>query len=148
MFRRYADSRAFFEAIRRAAPEIEYWHMVEREGAEALAAPSHDGGAHGIGDPTANRAVWLADNDGAVRARARREIARRTELVGAGLVAIAAVRDGLGAKYADALDAHYIDGDSYRDIAEAQGVSRKTVMLRVSVACDWCDSQPLAHLFG
>lgn len=145
LFRAAGSTKQFMADVRQAVTDMDYWRYISDNGADAF---THDGNGGGwVSDPTAARAIYLADNDGRVRANARRHVARCEIVIGAGLELIAHVREGLGEIYADALDAHYIDGMSLRIIAEDSGVSKSAIQQRIDVACDWADSQPLKRLF-
>ena len=141
------DARTFFRAVAKAITDMERWRTIADEGVDALALPASGHGS-GISDPTANRAIWLVDNDGRVRAEARRRLKACEDKVGAGLVVIAYVRRYLGARYAEPLDAHYIEGESIRSTAARLGVGVTTAKGRIAVACDWLDALPTSTIFG
>lgn len=147
LYRDAGSARAFLASVRRSVRELDEWRYVMDEGADAYSVTSDSIGGGWVSDPTAARAIYLADNDGRVRARARKHVADCETVIGAGLELIAHVRDGLGEIYADALDAHYIDGMTLRIIAEDSGVTKSAIQQRIDVACDWADSQPLKRLF-
>lgn len=105
-------------------------------------------------DPTASRAIYavdeLADKLDALRAEER----ELTDLIGESIVIIEAVKRGFGEKYADVLDAHYIDGETWAQIAECyesphegkETVSKWTVRGWAHVALDWIDSVGVSRL--
>lgn len=146
LLRDAGNARMFFAQVRRAVRDMDEWRLIAEEGAEVLSTGGSGSAPSDVSDPTANRAIWLADNDDAIRADARRQLRRCEDMVGAGLVVIAYIRRGLGAKYADALECHYIDGLSLRVIAEDGGITKSAAQQRIAVACDWCDSQPLTGM--
>lgn len=140
-------ARAFFSSAAKAVKDMERWRVIADEGVDALALPSSGHGS-GVSDPTANRAIWLADHDDAARREAMEKLEECERLIGAALIVISTVRKGLGSAYGDALDRHYIDGHTLGSIAEDLGVTKSAVHQRIGVALDWCDSQPVTYLFG
>ena len=105
-------------------------------------------------DPTASRAIYTVD-ELCVKLEALRAEERELEqLIGESLAIIGAVRAGLGDKYADVLDARYIDGDKWQDIADRfesshenkDTVKPRTVQNWAQVAFDWVDSVGVSRL--
>lgn len=141
-FKSQGDARSFFRSLKRARAKMDYWRLVSEEGLAALSrSGEHVGKSGTTGDPTASAAVNLADHDAGVRADAKRKMGECELAFRAAATAISSVRDGLGGSYADALQAHYVDGRTEAYCAETYGCSRSTLMNRIAVACDWCDWQ-------
>lgn len=142
------DAREFFRSVPRTVSEMERWRVVADEGVDALALPVSHGGGSGVSDPTANRAIWLADHDDSVRAEAIKKVRQCEERIGAALIVIEYVRTYLGEKYADSLELHYVDCLSISATAHELQAGRTTVKGRICVACDWLDSLPTSTIFG
>lgn len=102
----------------------------------------------GVSNPTESRAIRNVDEWGEKLKELRKRETELTEFISISLVLIRRVRDSLGAKYADVLEQHYIDGEPYSRIADASGnaVKPSTAKQRVSVACDWIDSVGVSRL--
>lgn len=102
--------------------------------------------APGISDPTANRAIRnitvLADKLDALRA----EEEELTNLIGDSLVVIQGVRDGLGERYAQLLEARYIDCWSWDRVDDEYGIGRSTGHYLLGIAFDWIDSVGIGRL--
>ena len=133
------DTRSFFRAMKPTRKAAEYWNTVAVEGIEAFSHGRDGGHSSGIGDPTANRAAMIVDYGDKVVEHAREKLAECTTYLGAGLVVVESVRAGLGSKYADALDLHYMDGLDMHEAAEQMHVNKSTAARWISTACDWCD---------
>lgn len=105
-------------------------------------------------DPTANRAIYAVDTLGDKLDALHAEERELETLIGETLAIIEGVRDGFGEKYADVLDAHYIDGETWAQIAECyesphegkETVSKWTVRGWAHVALDWIDSVGVSRL--
>ena len=94
----------------------------------------------GISDPTARQAIYRA-GELAERMEALREEERDLiDSIGQALVVIESVRDGLGERYADILEAVYIDRLSMRAASDRLGVSKSSVHQWRNIALDWLDS--------
>ena len=145
LYRDAGSSRRFMAQVRQAVKDMDYWRWVLEEGADAYTSNGNGGGW--VSDPTAARAIYLADNDDKVRAFARKQLRRCEFEVGAGLELVESIRRGMGDRYASALEAHYIDLMTLRMIAECEGVSKAAIQQRIDIALDWADCQPFARLF-
>ena len=143
LLRDAGSARAFFAQVRRAVKDMEEWRYIADEGADAFAVTGTGGASSAVSDPTANRAIWLADHDEAIRANAVEHILHCESLIGAGLAIIAVVRRELGDKYAAVLDGYYIDCWSWASVADECGISKSTAFERRDIALDWLDSAPL-----
>lgn len=97
-------------------------------------------------DPTANRAIYNVDELSEKLEALRAEERELLQLIGESLEIIAAVRDGLGDKYADMLDARFINDWSFARIADEFDISKSTAKERVDVALDWIDGVGVSRL--
>lgn len=139
-FSAYADSRAFFAAARRASLSLPGLRA-------AVAAGEVDtGGGGGRGqrrvafpDPTASRAIFLAEVEPGLIAREAERLRRAEDLVSCASSVIAAVAAAFGAKYADALEARFVDDLTWEDAARRCGCSRRAVIDRSDIALDLID---------
>ena len=102
--------------------------------------------AHETSDPTAQRAIYNVDEQAEKLEALRAEERELTNLIGESLAIIRAVRDGLGDKYADALDARYIEAWTFSRIAEEFDIAKSTAKERVDVALDWIDGVGVSRL--
>lgn len=97
---------------------------------------------HGVSDPTASRAIRNVDEWGEQLAELRKREAELEHFIGTTLAIIEAVRDGLGADYADILDARYIDCLTWKQM----DVAKSTGKMKVAIAFDWIDSIGISRL--
>jgi hypothetical protein len=99
-----------------------------------------------MSDPTANRAIYNVD-ERAEKLEALRQEERELEtLIGGTLAIISSVRVGFGEIYANLLDWHYIDGQTWTEISEEQDIPRSTCYYLRDIACDWVDSVGVSRL--
>lgn len=139
-FSAYADSRAFFAAARRASLALPGLRA-------AVAAGEVDtGGGGGRGqrraafpDPTANRAIFLAEVEPGLIAREAERLRRAEDLVACAASVIAAVSAAFGAKYAGALEARFLEDLTWEEAARRCGCSRRAVIDRSDIALDLID---------
>ena len=107
-------AREIFEQCRDACERIEeLTFAIDNGGGQRKGEPTHGGG---ISDPTASRALYLAEH----------------------MPMLVAERDELIAFVGECM--RIIDGMRICDIADALGVSKGTVHRRISVAFDYVDS--------
>ncbi|MBQ9020580.1 MAG: sigma-70 region 4 domain-containing protein [Eggerthellaceae bacterium] len=139
LFEACEDAHEFFAGMMRQRRRADYWRMVLLDGVDAFGCGDVLPVTRPLSDPTASRAVMFATTDSNLRADAQRHVDECELYLGAGLIAVESVRAGLGAKYADALDLHYMDGHTERDTADLMDVSRATVARWIGTALDWCD---------
>ena len=130
-FSAYADSRAFFAAARRASLSLPGLRA-------AVAAGEVDTGGGG-GRPTASRAIFLAEVEPGLIAREAERLRQAEDLVSCASSVIAAVAAAFGAKYADALEARFVDDLTWEDAARRCGCSRRAVIDRSDIALDLID---------
>ena len=97
---------------------------------------------HAVSDPTASRAIRNVDEWGEQLAELRKRESELEHFIGTTLAIIEAVRDGLGADYADILDARYIDCLTWNQM----DVAKSTGKLKVAIAFDWIDSIGISKL--
>lgn len=141
-FESYRDARGFFRAARSAALAIPGLNARLADGVDGIERTRGSGGRqkNATGDPTASAAIFLAERAAEELSRLRAALEERESLVGHALVVVEHVRAELGSKYADALDARYIDAMKWEDAAEALGCSDRTAQTRCDVALDWLDA--------
>lgn len=148
------NARERFEATRRARPRLDEIKLLLMYDGEDWKPPMNRTRTTDTSDPTANRAIYNVDERAEMLAALRKEERELTQLIGESLVIIDGVRDGLGDKYADVLDARYIDGEKWQDIAdrfESSHENKDTVKPRTAqnwaqVAFDWIDSVGVSKL--
>ena len=99
----------------------------------------------GISDPTAKAAIYAVDELASKLEELRREESELYDFIGMSLALIEAVRAGLGAKYADALEYVYIDCLTWPEMRLKHGIAKTTGYERVNVACDWIDAIGVSH---
>ena len=101
-----------------------------------------------ISDPTAGAAIYNVDVLNARLAALRAEESELIGFIGEALVIIRAVRDGLGDKFADALEWRYIDCASWEYIDGEYDVSRTACRYRLGIAFDWIDSLGITRILA
>ena len=101
---------------------------------------------HAVSDPTASRAIRNVDEWGEQLAELRKREAELEHFIGVSLQIIEAVRDGLGADYADLLDRRYIDGLTWKQISNEYKLSRSTGSYMLNIVFDWIDSVGISRL--
>lgn len=128
-------------------------YVVELDGVKALIMTEGDDwkppGVHvrGVSDPTATRAIRNVDEWGEQLAELRKRESELEHYIGVTLELIEAVRVLLGDKYADVLEARYIDLLEWRDVkACGESISRTTAYTYASIAFDWMDSVGISVL--
>lgn len=94
----------------------------------------------GIGDPTANKAIYRAEELTQRIEALEAEKHDLEEYIGTTLRLIQRVRDGLGDKYGDILEWLYIDGLTWPEVRLEHGIAKSTGSEWRSVALDWIDS--------
>ena len=145
LFAHSKDSRSFFSRVRGCVRAMTEYRLIIDEGAEALQV--NGGNGHSEHDPTASRAIFLADNDDKARENAKAKLAECEDWVGVGLSVTSNVRDKLGENYADCLEYRYIDCFTIHRTAEEMECSTSTVKRTTDIAHDWVDSQTIEGLF-
>ena len=99
-------------------------------------------------DPTATRACYYVDELESKLTSLRQEESELLEYIGLTLRIIDGIRHGLGGKYADVLEARYIDCLKWRDVAKQCDISRSRGYELVNVACDWVDSLGVSRVLS
>ena len=148
------NARERFEATRRAIPRFNEIKLLLMYDGEDWKPPLNRTRTTDTSDPTANRAIFNVDERAEMLEALRKEERELTQFIGESLVIIAAVREGFGDKYADVLDARYIDNEKWTDIAKRyesnhQGketITTRTVQNWACVALDWVDSVGVSRL--
>lgn len=97
-------------------------------------------------DPTANRAIYNVDELGGKLERLREEESELLERIGVALAIVQGVRDGLGERYADVLEARYIDCWEWKRVKEELKIKKSTGHNLLSIAFDWIDSVGVSRL--
>ena len=100
----------------------------------------------GISDPTGKQAIYRADELPQIMASLKAEERDLETFIGTTLAIIEAVRVGLGDKYANVLDARYIDCWQWSQVESEYGITRQTGNYLINVACDWVDSIGIREL--
>ena len=95
-------------------------------------------------DPTAARACYIVDELESKLTSLRQEESELLEYIGLTLRIIDGIRRGLGGKYADVLEARYIDCRKWKDI----DISRSHGRDLINVACDWVDSLGVSRVLS
>lgn len=141
------DAKSRLAATRRAIERLDEIHLLLMYGGDDW-QPDHIRTRTDKSDPTANRAIYAVDELAEKLVALRQEERELTELIGETLAIIRGVREGLGDKYADVLDARYIDGTPWSGIVDGDGREIKSTTARrmVDVACDWIDSVGVSRL--
>ena len=134
------SARDRFVATRKAVIELDNLHALIMTDGEDWKPP----GVHvkGIADPTASRAIRNVDEWGAQLVELRKRESELEHFIGTTLAIIEAVRSGLGADYADLLDARYIDCLTWKQM----DVAKSTGKMKVAIAFDWVDSIGISRL--
>lgn len=134
------SARDRFVATRKAVIELDNIHALIMTDGEDWKPP----GVHvkGIADPTASRAIRNVDEWGAQLVELRKRESELEHFIGTTLAIIEAVRSGLGADYADLLDARYIDCLTWKQM----DVAKSTGKMKVAIAFDWVDSIGISRL--
>ena len=94
----------------------------------------------GIGDPTANKAIYRAEELTQQLKALETEKHELEEYIGTTLRLLERVRDGLGVKYGNILEWLYIDGLTWSEIRLVHGIPKSTGNEWRNVALDWIDS--------
>jgi DNA-directed RNA polymerase specialized sigma24 family protein len=141
------DARERFERTRKARKrldEVQALIMYDCDDWKPPGIKAHNEQS----DPTAKRAIYNVDELAEKLTALRAEERELTQLIGESLVIIRAVRDGMpgGDKYADMLDARFINDWSFSRIAEEFDIAKSTAKERVDVALDWIDGVGVSRL--
>lgn len=127
-------AREMFEQCRDACERIEeLTFAIDNGGGQRKGEPTHGGG---ISDPTASRAIYLAE-------KMPELIAERDELtayVGECMRLVNGICIAFTQEYAACVEMRYIDCMNVCDIADELGISPGTVRNRISTAFDYIDA--------
>ena len=139
------DARTRFKRTRRAIDRLDEVHALIMYDCDDWKPPGIK--AHNEqSDPTASRAIYTVDELGVKLEALRAEERELEQLIGESLAIISAVRVGFGEQYADVLEARYVDGDKWCDVAGLFDVTERTVQNWARVAFDWVDSVGVSKL--
>ncbi len=139
------NARERFEATRKAIPrlnDVKLSLMYDGDDWKPPTIKAHNEQS----DPTANRAIYNVDERAEMLEALRKEERELTQLIGESLVIIAAVREGFGEIYANLLNWHYIDMQTWTDIHNEHGIPRSTCYYLRDIAFDWIDSVGVSRL--
>lgn len=139
------NAKERFEATRRAIPRLDEIKLLLMYDGDDWKPPSIK--AHNEqSDPTANRAIYNVDERAEMLEALRREEQELENLIGETLAIIEAVRDGFGEIYANLLEWHYIDKQTWTEISEDTNIKRPTCYYLRDIAFDWVDSVGVSRL--
>lgn len=132
-------ARQRFTETRRAVQRLDeiQWSIINE--CEDWKPPTN-GVRVGISDPTANKAIYRTVELSAKLEALKREEHDLTAFIGQSLWLIECVRKGLGEKYANLLEARYIDLWSWQAIRDAYDIKRSNGNRLLGIAFDWMDS--------
>ena len=133
------NAKERFERVRAAVYRLHDVQLLIMNGCEDW-RPQTVRARRQVPDPTANAAIYHVDQVEKMLHALKVEESELLRTIGAALVIIQGVRDGLGDKYADVLEWRYIDCRTWEYIRDEYGVSRRTGNRRANVAFDWADS--------
>ena len=134
-----------FEETRKAVKRLDEVHLMLMHDCEDWKPPNIKSSTE-TSDPTANRAIYNVDELAAKLDELRKEEKELTDFIGVSLVIICAVRDGFGEIYANLLEWHYIDGRTWTQISDDEGIKRSNCYYLVDIAFDWIDSIGVSRL--
>ena len=134
------SARDRFVATRKAVIELDNIHALIMTEGDDWKPPGVK--VHAVSDPTASRAIRNVDEWGEQLAELRKRESELEHFIGTTLAIIEAVRSGLGADYADLLDARYIDCLTWKQM----DVAKSTGKMKVAIAFDWVDSIGISKL--
>ena len=137
-------ARERFEQTRKAIERLDYVHALLMSGGEDW-QPANVGKS-GTSDPTAARAIKNVDELAEKLEALRQEETELTDFIGVSLAIIEGVRDGFGEIYANLLEWHYIDGQTWTQISKDKKLNRTYCYQLVDVAFDWIDSVGVSRL--
>ena len=141
------DARARFERARAAVDRLHNVQMLIMNDCQDW-RPQTVRARRQKPDPTANAAIYRVDELDQLLAALRAEERELLRTIGEALAVIQGVREGLGDKYADALEWRYIDCRTWEYIRDECGVSRSTARGRIDVALDWVDSIGITRILS
>ena len=137
-------ARDRFEQTRQAVIELDTIKALIMTGGDDWKPPSVR--AHGVSDPTANKAIHNVDTWEEQLVELRRRESELENFIGVTLAIIAGVREGFGEVYANLLEWRYIDGLTWKQVHEEYGILRAHGKYLVGIACDWVDSVGVSRL--
>ncbi|MBR2681374.1 MAG: hypothetical protein IKE23_11620 [Exiguobacterium sp.] len=141
------NARERFEATRKAVKRLAEVQALIMYDCDDWKPPGVKA-RHETSDPTANRAIYNVDELSEKLEALRSEESELIALIGESGEIIRAVCAGMpgGEKYADALEAYYIDCWPFSRIAEEFEIAKSTAKERVDVALDWIDGVGVSRL--
>ena len=132
-------ARQRFEETRRAVKRLDDIQWMIINNCEDWKPPTV-GSRPGTSDPTARQAIYTVETLADKLEQLHREEHELTAFIGQSLVLIESVRTGLGERYANLLEARYIDLWDWETIYAAYDIKRANGNYLLNVAFDWMDS--------
>lgn len=132
-------ARQRFEETRRAVKRLDDIQWMIINNCEDWKPPTV-GSRPGTSDPTARQAIYTVETLADKIEQLHREEHELTAFIGQSLVLIESVRTGLGERYANLLEARYVDLWEWETIYAAYDIKRANGNYLLNVAFDWIDS--------
>ena len=132
-------ARQRFEETRRAVKRLDDIQWMIINNCEDWKPPTV-GSRPGTSDPTARQAIYTVETLADKLEQLHREEHDLTAFIGQSLVLIESVRTGLGERYANLLEARYVDLWDWETIYAAYDIKRANGNYLLNVAFDWMDS--------
>lgn len=139
-------ARNRFEQTRQAVIELDTIKALIMTGGDDWKPPSVR--AHGVSDPTANRAIHNVDTWEEQLVELRKRESELENFIGVTLAIIQGVREGFGEVYANLLEWRYIDGLTMTQINKDSGINRTYCYQLIDIAFDWIDSVGVSRIIG
>lgn len=139
------DARMRFEATRKAVKRLDEVHALIMYDGDDWKPPGIK--AHNeTSDPTAKRAIYNVDELGTKLEALRAEERELIQLIGESGTIIESVKSGFGEIYGYLLEWRYIDGKTWTEIHDEQGIAKSTGHYLIGIAFDWIDSVGVSRL--
>lgn len=139
--RNYKNASAFFWAVHHAVSALK---RIDREielGADAVPRRSASGRTSGISKPTEAQAMFELVNVERWLEAKRNERDVLVFVIGCGLEMCELVRHVLSDVHGDALEMHYVDQKTWREVSESLGCSQAHVYELQHQALQWIDEK-------
>lgn len=138
------NAKERFNETRKAVSRLDDVRLMIMNGCEDWKPPTV--GKSGNLDPTANKAIYNADElEGKIKAL-KSEAEELEDFIGVSLALIAAVRTWFGEVYAILLERRFIDGETWARIHEDCGIAKSTGHYLLEIAFDWIDSVGVSRI--
>ena len=139
------NARERFELTRRRIARLNEVKLLIMYGCDDW-RPQHIRAKTDKPDPTANEAMHRVDVLSEQLDELKREEQELESFIVVTLTIIAQVRAGFGEIYANLLEWHYIDGESWTAISKDRNLNRTYCYQLVDIAFDWIDSIGISRL--